>query len=125
TSWVGYKVHLTETCDDDSPHLLTHVETTPAPVADDVTVPLMHEALAARDLLPGVHLVDTGYVDAQELVSSQQQYGVDLFGPTREDYHLPRGGRTSFRSFPVGGGLPARGRPFPGGPDRHRLDTRQ
>jgi transposase len=87
TSWVGYKVHLTETCDDDSPHLITHVETTPAPLADDATVPLIHEALAARDLLPGVHLVDTGYVDAEELVSSQQQYGVDLFGPTREDYH--------------------------------------
>ena len=87
TSWVGYKVHLTETCDDDSPHLITHVETTPAPVADDATVPLIHEALQQRDLLPGVHLVDTGYVDAEELVSSQQQYGVDLFGPTREDYH--------------------------------------
>jgi len=26
-------------------------------------------------------------VDAEELVSSQHQYGVDLFGPTREDYH--------------------------------------
>src|SRR5205807_7669247 len=58
-------VHLTETCDDDSPHLITHVETTPAPVADDATVPLIHEALAERDLLPGVHIVDTGYVDAE------------------------------------------------------------
>ncbi len=48
TSWVGYKVHLTETCDDALPHLLTHVETTPAPLADDATVPLIHEALAAR-----------------------------------------------------------------------------
>ncbi len=87
TSWVGYKVHLTETCDDDSPHLITHVETTPAPVADDATVPLIHEALAERDLLPDVHIVDTGYVDAEELVSSRQQHGVDLFGPTREDDH--------------------------------------
>ena len=86
TSWVGYKVHLTETCDDDSPHLLTHVETTPAPLADDAAVPLMHEALAAHDLLPGVHLVDTGYGDAEELVSSQQQYGVDLFGPTSSSW---------------------------------------
>ncbi len=87
TSWVGYKVHLTETCDDDSPHLITHVETTPAPLADDATVPRIHEGLAERDLLPGVHIVDTGYVDAEELVTSQRQYGVDLFGPTREDYH--------------------------------------
>jgi transposase len=87
TSWVGYKVHLSETCDDDSPHLITHVETTPAPLADDATVPRIHEALAERDLLPSVHVVDTGYVDAEELVSSQQDYEVDLFGPTREDYH--------------------------------------
>ncbi len=43
TSWVDYKVHLTETCDEDSPHLITHVETTSAPVADDATVPLIHE----------------------------------------------------------------------------------
>src|SRR5205807_7507059 len=40
--WVT-SVHLTETCDDDSPHLITHVETTPAPLADDATVPLIHE----------------------------------------------------------------------------------
>src|SRR5438105_12579462 len=84
--WVT-SVHLTDTCDDDRPHLITHVETTPAPVADDATVPRIHEALAERDLLPSVHVVDTGYVDAEELVSSQQDYEVDLFGPTREDYH--------------------------------------
>jgi transposase len=29
TSWVGYKVHLTETCDDDLPHVITNVETRP------------------------------------------------------------------------------------------------
>ncbi len=98
TSWVGYKVHLTETCDDDSPHLITHVETTAAPVADDATVPRIHEALAERDLLPAVHIVDTGYVDAEELVSSQQQYGVDLFGPTREDYHWQAREGTGFEA---------------------------
>jgi len=98
TSWVGYKVHLTETCDDDSPHLITHVETTPAPVADDATVPLIHEALAERDLLPGVHIVDTGYVDATELVSSQQDYAVDLCGPTRQDYHWQAREETGFEA---------------------------
>ena len=24
-AWVGYKVHLTETCDEDQPHLITQV----------------------------------------------------------------------------------------------------
>ena len=35
-AWIGYKVHLTETCDADSVHLVTHVETTRS-VIQDVT----------------------------------------------------------------------------------------
>ena len=31
SAWVGYKAHATETCDEGTPHILTHVETTPAP----------------------------------------------------------------------------------------------
>ena len=27
--WVGYKAHLTETCDDDRPRLIVNVATTP------------------------------------------------------------------------------------------------
>jgi hypothetical protein len=34
TSWSGYKVHVTETCDTDSPHLIINVEATSAPVSD-------------------------------------------------------------------------------------------
>jgi transposase len=30
TEWTGYKVHLTETCDDDTPNLITDGTTTPA-----------------------------------------------------------------------------------------------
>ena len=78
-------VHVTETCDEDGPHLLTHIETTPAPQADDEAIPSIHHALKAHDLLPEKHVVDTGYVDAKELVSRKPQYGVDLFGPTRQD----------------------------------------
>ena len=59
-SWVGYKVHLTETCDADLPNLITHVETTLAPVTDWDTTPRIHEALAKRALLPTEHLVDLG-----------------------------------------------------------------
>jgi transposase len=33
-TWVGYKVHLTETCDEDLPHLITHVETSVATEQD-------------------------------------------------------------------------------------------
>ena len=32
--WVGYKVHVTESCDENLPHLLTVVETAPAYSSD-------------------------------------------------------------------------------------------
>jgi transposase len=52
TSWVGYKVHLSETCDPDAPHLITHVETTTATTSDISRVTPIHQALAAKQLLP-------------------------------------------------------------------------
>lgn len=85
TSWIGYKVHLTETCEPNSPNLITHVETTPATTADGAVTPRVHAALQAKGLLPTTHLVDTGYLDAELLVQSQRDYGVDLLGPTRRD----------------------------------------
>jgi transposase len=86
TTWVGYKVHLTETCEDTTPHLIVHVATTPAPVADGDVTPAIHKALGCRDLLPGKHVADTAYVDAELLVESRREYDVDLIGPTRPDY---------------------------------------
>jgi transposase len=83
TEWVGYKVHLTETCDAEQPHLITHVETTIAPQSDaDMTAPV-HEALAAKDCLPTIHLVDAGYVDAEQVVNSQDDHAITLLGPVR------------------------------------------
>jgi len=86
TAWIGYKVHLTETCDDDGPHLITHVETTPAPVVDRDALADVHGALEARGLLPETHLVDAGYVDADQLVASCRDHGVTLLGPTPKDH---------------------------------------
>jgi transposase len=85
TSWVGYRVHLTETCDDDLPSVLTDVRTAPATVADGEATPLIHEALKEKGLLPETQFVDTGYLDAELLFESKERYGVDLFGPTRPD----------------------------------------
>jgi transposase len=87
TQWVGYKVHITETCEDDRPHLITNIATTPGPTADGATTPQIHAALQRRGLLPGMHIVDTGFLDAGLLVESRANYGVDLLGPTRLDYH--------------------------------------
>ena len=108
-TWIGYKVHVTETCerdqDQDQNHepdtlepnemcltppthptqlnVITHVETTPAQIADaDLAMPI-HEALKTKGILPGEHLLDSGYVDADLLVSSQAKYGIEVIGPVR------------------------------------------
>lgn len=83
--WRGYKVHLTETCEADAPHFITHVETTLATDQDVTAVESIHHALEAKDLLPTEHLVDGAYLSADGLVDSQQDYGVNLLGPMRQD----------------------------------------
>jgi transposase len=84
THWVGYKVHITETCDPDAPQLITNVETTPATTSDFVMLPTIHEHLADRELAPREHLVDSGYMTAEHVVTSQGD-GIDLLGPVTVD----------------------------------------
>lgn len=84
-SWVGYKAHLTETCDEDQPRLITQVETTIAPIPDHQVVDQVHEHLKEKKLLPYQHLMDAGYINANLLVGSKQEYGVELYGPSRPD----------------------------------------
>ena len=83
--WVGYKVHLTETCDDDLPHLVTQVETTIAPATDLEALAVIQADLGRVDLLPAEQLVDAGYVRARNVVASQAAYQIDLVGPVYED----------------------------------------
>jgi transposase len=84
TSWEGYTVHLTESCEQDLPHLITQVETTPATTPDHVALTRIQEDLAAHDLLPGEQLVDSGYIETGTLVESQRR-GIELCGPARPD----------------------------------------
>src|SRR5262249_18247047 len=92
----GYRVHLTEKCDAECPRLITTVETTAAPTADNETLPDIHAALKARDLLPRTHLVDSGYIAADLLVTTGKDYGVDLCGPPRANYHWQAQAATGF-----------------------------
>ena len=84
-SWMGYKVHVSETCEPEEVHLITHVETTPAHIQDVDQTAIIHQALAKKSLLPSQHFVDAGYVDADLIVKSQADYGIELIGPVRED----------------------------------------
>ena len=85
TQWVGYKLHLSETCEPEHPDLITQVLTTPATTPDCTMGPPIVEDLAARDLLPGTHLLDSGYVDADFLVTAQQ-HQIDVVGPPFGSY---------------------------------------
>jgi IS5 family transposase len=110
TFWLGYKVHVTETCDDDTsdntestitdgvddtqekgpkdherPNLITNVATTPATVPDVAMTAPIHEMLTARGLTPAEHYVDSGYPSAALTLSSRQNHGIELVSPLLAD----------------------------------------
>lgn len=102
TMWDGYKVHLTETCGGDTPDLITNVATTDATVSDFDLVLAVHAALAERRLLPGEHLVDTGYVTARHIVAAQRDHSVDLVGPMMPGTGWQNRAGASAAGFPIG-----------------------
>jgi transposase len=90
-SWLGYKVHISETCseaaDDDpatgraeAPNLITSVATTEASVPDVTMTGRIHDVLDAAGLLPGEHAVDAGYTSADLLLAARAR-GITLLGP--------------------------------------------
>ncbi|MGI5144063.1 MULTISPECIES: transposase [unclassified Streptomyces] len=85
SGWCGYKTHLSETCEPHAPHLITHVVTTDATVADTEVTEVVHQGLAQRELLPDEHDVDAGYVTAAHIVTARNEYGIELVGPVRLD----------------------------------------
>ncbi len=85
TEWKGYKVHLTECCDPDLPLVITDVQTTPAATTDFEVLPTVHADLAAHDLLPHEQVVDSGYMSAEHLVTSQRDHDVTVVGPVLPD----------------------------------------
>ncbi len=103
TWWAGYKVHLTESCDEDAPRLITHVETSRAGNGDADITPVIHEALKEKDLLPTEHLTDTNYAEAKQFAQSLHEYGIDLIAPARADHKWQGQAKQGFdaATFPV------------------------
>jgi hypothetical protein len=87
SGWCGYKVHLSETCETDAPHLITNVETTSATVNDTELTAIVHQRLAQRGLTPHEHVVDAGYVTAAHILAAREDHGIDLLGPVGIDTH--------------------------------------
>jgi transposase len=103
--WGGYKVHFTETCDapetqagasagaspepgtarGDRPNLITGVATTEATVPDTAMTTAIHEQLAGKGMLPGEHLVDSGYPSAELIVHAASVFGITLVSPVLLD----------------------------------------
>jgi transposase len=83
--WVGYKVHVTETCDNNAPRLISHVETTVATKPDVKMTEVIHQALSEKEQLPAEHFIDSGYIEAQLLCESQKEYQVELVGKVKAD----------------------------------------
>ena len=109
--WLGYKLHITETCDDAPPcscrpaagpgqpaaehgkgcahlvfpNLVTTVATTDATVTDNQMTAVIHDDLAAKTLAPGRHYTDSGYLSAALVVSELARYGIALIGPLLAD----------------------------------------
>ncbi len=84
--WMGYKVHFSETCNEDSPNLITHIRTNNATEPDIDALQPIHDALQQKDLLPDEHLVDMGYTSAPLLYDSHAHFGVELVGPVIEKH---------------------------------------
>jgi len=112
--WLGYKLHVTETCDDPPPctcrpgaaaqrpaaggrdhdkdcahlvfpNLITHVATTDATVTDNQMTGAIHDDLAGKNLAPGRHYLDSGYLSAAVVVSALTTWGIALIGPLLAD----------------------------------------
>jgi transposase len=86
TIWLGSKVHLTETCDQDErvPHLITHGETTPATIPDSEVLARVQQDLRSKEIAPSEHFVDQGYTSGSQLVE-QARHGTQIVGPVAED----------------------------------------
>lgn len=84
TVWVGYKQHVSECCEPGRPQLLLQAPTTPATLPDSEALPALQQDLVAKDRRPDQHLVDAGFVDADNVVASRER-GIELVGPVPRD----------------------------------------
>jgi hypothetical protein len=81
TRWTGYLAHVTETCSDDGPNVITDVATMPATSAGTLALPGIHARLEHRGLLPAGHLVDGGCTSLARVERAGREHQVTLTGP--------------------------------------------
>ena len=88
-SWTGYKAHLTETCDPETPHVITNVETTLATTPDDHMLTVVHKSLAKSELLPSEHLNSARRCPMASTTSPTMPDGSILASATGQNLQFP------------------------------------
>jgi transposase len=92
--WLGYKLHVSETCDGQPrggaaaaafPNVITHVATTDATVTDNAMTSVIDDSLAVKGLAPGRHYLDSGYLSAAIVAEEARRRGIALIGPLLGD----------------------------------------
>ena len=93
--WLGYTLHLTETCDDpaeeagqverQSPNLITNVHTTDATVPDNAATALIHQDLADRDPAPARRYLDAGHPPVPNMLAAHREHGITMITPLLGD----------------------------------------
>lgn len=81
TRWTGSLTHVTETCSDDGPNVITDVVTMPATSSDAQVLPGIHTRLECRGLRPAEHLVDGGYTSLVHLEQAEREHQITVVGP--------------------------------------------
>jgi transposase len=90
--WLGYKMQVTETCDNDQPHLIVDLEATGALDNDSPELPKIQARLETQQTLPGEQYVDQGYMSGYHLADSAE-LGILLMGVPLNDTQGPEGFR--------------------------------
>jgi hypothetical protein len=115
--WNGFKVHLSETCDEDgepdaptdqveqtpdepaqppTPNLITNVATTVATTPDVKATTPIHHQLYEHHVLPAEHYLDSGYPSADTITTASQTFGVTLVTPALLDQSTQARAGTGF-----------------------------
>ncbi|MFF9511284.1 IS1182 family transposase [Streptomyces sp. NPDC014724] len=100
--WMGYKVHLTETCDTPAeaegqvaPNLITDVFTTDATVPDVKATEPVQQRLAEHGVRPAEHYLDSGYPSA-DLITTALKQGTRMVTPVLLDHSAQAKAATGF-----------------------------
>jgi Transposase DDE domain len=80
TRWTGYLAHVTETCSDDGPNVITDVAVASATSDDRQALAGIHDRLQRRGL-PADHLVDGGCTSLVHMERAGREHQVALTGP--------------------------------------------